>query len=183
MSSYRFEKNFFEDGYNIYDEKNNKVGTAELDFFSDGYTLYDNKGKKIGTADRNFFTDGFTIYDKKGKKLGRANHNFWTDGYTMEDNHGNKIADTEPEYCYIATCVYGSYDCPEVWTLRRFRDYYLYKHFLGKLFIKFYYTTSPTLVKLFGKTTWFKSLGKKSLDKFVKRLNEKGYDNSKYSDK
>lgn len=25
--------------------------------------------------------------------------------------------------CYVATCVYGSYDCPEVWTLRRFRDY------------------------------------------------------------
>ena len=25
--------------------------------------------------------------------------------------------------CYIATCVYGSYDCPQVLTLRRFRDY------------------------------------------------------------
>ena len=25
--------------------------------------------------------------------------------------------------CYVATAVYGSYDCPEVWTLRRFRDY------------------------------------------------------------
>ena len=24
--------------------------------------------------------------------------------------------------CYIATCVYGSYDCPQVQTLRRFRD-------------------------------------------------------------
>ena len=24
--------------------------------------------------------------------------------------------------CYVATSVYGSYDCPEVWTLRRFRD-------------------------------------------------------------
>ena len=24
--------------------------------------------------------------------------------------------------CYVATCVYGSYDCPEVWVLRRFRD-------------------------------------------------------------
>ena len=24
--------------------------------------------------------------------------------------------------CYVATCVYGSYDCPEVWILRRFRD-------------------------------------------------------------
>ena len=24
--------------------------------------------------------------------------------------------------CYVATAVYGSYDCPEIWTLRRFRD-------------------------------------------------------------
>ena len=24
--------------------------------------------------------------------------------------------------CYIATCVYENYDCPQVWTLRRFRD-------------------------------------------------------------
>ena len=56
----------------------------------------------------------------------------------------------EREHCYIATCVYGSYNCPEVWTLRRFRDYYLYKHFFGKLFIKIYYKISPVIVKLFG---------------------------------
>ena len=36
--------------------------------------------------------------------------------------------------CYIATCVYNSYDCPEVWTLRRFRDEYLEKYYLGRLF-------------------------------------------------
>ena len=24
--------------------------------------------------------------------------------------------------CYVATAVYGSYDCPQVWTLRRYRD-------------------------------------------------------------
>ena len=31
--------------------------------------------------------------------------------------------------CYIATCVYGSYDCPQVWTLRRFRTACLAKTF------------------------------------------------------
>ena len=34
--------------------------------------------------------------------------------------------------CYIATCVYGSYDCPEVWTLRRFRDCTLEKTWYGR---------------------------------------------------
>ncbi len=53
--------------------------------------------------------------------------------------------------CYIATYVYGSYDCPQVWTLRRFRDYTLHKTWCGRLFIKCYYTISPALVKLFEK--------------------------------
>ena len=30
--------------------------------------------------------------------------------------------------CYVATAVYGSYDCPQVWTLRRYRDYTPQKH-------------------------------------------------------
>ena len=180
--SYRFEKSFFTDDFIIYNENNKKVGSAELNFFSDGYTLYNTQGKKIGTADRNFFGDGFTIYDKRGKKVGKADHNFWTDGYTMYDTKGNKIADADPEYCYIATCVYGSYDCPEVWTLRKFRDNYLYKHSLGKIFIKIYYTISPILVKLFGNTKLFKTTWRKLLNKFVKSLNKKGYDDSPYED-
>lgn len=85
--------------------------------------------------------------------------------------------------CYIATCVYGSYDCPSVWTLRRFRDDILDKSFLGRLFIRCYYATSPFIVKLFGKTKLFHHFWKKHLDILVKYLNEKGLDNTKYEDK
>ncbi len=60
--------------------------------------------------------------------------------------------------CYIATAVYGSYDCPQVWTLRRFRDYTLAKTWYGRVFIKTYYAISPTLVKWFGHTQWFKRM-------------------------
>ena len=52
--------------------------------------------------------------------------------------------------CYIATCVYGSYDCPEVWTLRRYRDYCLGSSWYGRLFIKCYYAISPQIVKIVG---------------------------------
>ena len=41
--------------------------------------------------------------------------------------------------CYVATAVYGSYDCPEVWTLRRYRDYSLAETWYGRAFIKLYY--------------------------------------------
>lgn len=85
--------------------------------------------------------------------------------------------------CYIATAVYGSYDCPEVWTLRRFRDYYLAVSWVGCLFIKVYYTVSPALVKIFGKRSWFRYFWKNILDKMVHILNEKGYKNSPYEDK
>ena len=62
--------------------------------------------------------------------------------------------------CYIATCVYGSYDCPEVWTLRRFRDDTLSKTCLGRLFIRVYYAISPTIIKWFGHTKWFQMFWK-----------------------
>ena len=84
--------------------------------------------------------------------------------------------------CYIATCVYGSYDCPPVWTLRRYRDNKLAKSYFGKIFIKFYYATSPTLVKWFGNTRWFKLLWKKYLDKMVSALREDGYEDTPYQD-
>ena len=84
--------------------------------------------------------------------------------------------------CYIATCVYESYDCPEVWCLRRYRDYYLKNHFFGRMFIKIYYSTSPTFVKLFGKTKWFNKIFKPFLDRKIEKLIEKGYSTSPYDD-
>lgn len=85
--------------------------------------------------------------------------------------------------CYIATCVYGSYDCPEVWTLRRFRDNNLKKTLIGRVFIKFYYATSPLLVKLLGNCSWFKKGGKVILDKVVESLIQNGINNTVYTDK
>lgn len=85
--------------------------------------------------------------------------------------------------CYIATCVYGSYDCQEVWTLRRFRDSILNRNAIGRIFIRFYYTVSPKLVKYFGSTKLFKAIWKLFLDKLVYKLNEKGVANTRYYDK
>lgn len=89
----------------------------------------------------------------------------------------------EKNGCYIATCVYGSYDCPEVWTLRRFRDYTLEETWYGRLFIKCYYAISPTIVKWFGNADWFKTFWKKKLDKMVSDLNSKGIEDTSYTDK
>ena len=85
--------------------------------------------------------------------------------------------------CYIATCVYGSYDCPQVWTLRRYRDDTLGSTWYGRLFIRTYYAISPTLVKWFGKTNWFKKLWKCKLDRMVAKLQNNGVEDTPYEDK
>lgn len=85
--------------------------------------------------------------------------------------------------CYVATAVYGSYDCPEVWTLRRFRDDTLAETWFGRAFIRTYYAISPVLVKWFGNSKWFKNMWKPTLDKMVKKLNNAGVDNTAYNDK
>ena len=91
--------------------------------------------------------------------------------------------DQEPSGgCYIATSVYGSYDCPEVWTLRRFRDNVLVKTWLGRAFVKTYYAVSPTLVEWFGDTNWFQNIWRAVLDVFVDILNGFGFENTPYHD-
>ena len=84
--------------------------------------------------------------------------------------------------CYVATAVYGSYDCPQVWTLRRYRDYTLAETWYGRAFIRVYYAVSPTLVKWFGHTEWFKRLWKPRLDNMVAQLNQQGVEDTPYED-
>lgn len=110
-------------------------------------------------------------------------------GYRERYNHRRKMG-YDPQKarrmaksgCYIATSVYGSYDCPEVWTLRRFRDNKLATNLFGRVFIRVYYFISPTLVRLFGKKIWFQNFWKKRLDKFVENLNNEGVSNKPYTD-
>lgn len=103
--------------------------------------------------------------------------------FQKADNSRKNVSSKSGGGCYVATAVYGSYDCPEVWTLRRYRDNTLAKTWYGRAFIRTYYAISPTLVKWFGNTTWFKKLWKGKLDCMVKTLQENGYDSTPYVDR
>lgn len=76
-----------------------------------------------------------------------------------------------PGGCYIATAVYGSYDCPEVLVLRQYRDEVLSKSWYGRLFIHTYYTISPHIAKRLSRKSSITKFIKKKLDKFVSKLN------------
>lgn len=186
----RSEPNLF-GGYTHYDEKGHKTGRSEPNPFG-GYTNYDANGKKIGHSDRGVF-GGLTHYDNKGHRVGRSYPGVFG-SYTHYDEKGKRIGSSDPKGlggyrnsnntggCYIATCVYGSYDCPEVRTLRRFRDGVLKKSLPGRLFIRVYYALSPMLVRRFGETGWFRTFWGKKLDRLVHRLQEKGILDTPYED-
>ena len=103
--------------------------------------------------------------------------------------YASKIKKYDPCYtvpqkggCYVASCVYGSYDCPQVWTLRRFRDETLAVTLWGRAFVRAYYAVSPVVVRIFGNTRWFKKAWKKRLDKLVANLKAKGVKDTPYRD-
>ena len=84
--------------------------------------------------------------------------------------------------CYIATAVYGSYDCPQLWTLRRYRDNVLAASISGRFFIRIYYTISPFLVRQFSSSKWFIRLCRNQLDAFVQKLQNRGCADTPYTD-
>ena len=85
--------------------------------------------------------------------------------------------------CYIATAVYSSYDCPEVWVLRRYRDNILSNTWYGRLFIKLYYSISPTIVRCSKSKVWINKIWKNRLDRFVNKLKKMGFQDTPYFDK
>ncbi|MBR6314780.1 MAG: hypothetical protein IKR49_09135 [Clostridia bacterium] len=182
----------FGNGYTHYDEKGNKIGRSEPNIFDDGFTDYDAKGNKVGTSVPNLFTDGYTHYDDNGHKVASTQKNLMT-GYSHYDQNGKKLGESTPNLlddgythsdgCYIATCVYGSYDCPQVWTLRRFRDDTLKRTAPGRAFVRCYYALSPTLVREFGETAVFRALWRSALDRLVRRLHKNGVADTRYEDR
>jgi hypothetical protein len=82
-------------------------------------------------------------------------------------------APTQPakkEGCYIATAVYGSYDAPQVLTLRRFRDDVLAHSVLGRWFIRTYYRLSPPIAERLKDAKMINGWVRSILDRIVSKL-------------
>lgn len=109
-------------------------------------------------------------------------------GSDLKNKILNKIAEVDPAFankhsrenifggngpCFIATAVYGSYYCSEVVVLRKWRDGYLSKSFIGRSFIRFYYFIGPILAKQVIKSKFVANGVKNGLDWFVSYLKDK----------
>ena len=106
----------------------------------------------------------------------------YDEGYetARRNSRRSSTSGSSSDGCYIATAVYGSYDCPEVWTLRRFRDEVLRASVLGRLFIRGYYAVSPGLAKHLGSKPLFQKPVKMALDSFVSHLKKAGFRDTPY---
>ena len=118
-------------------------------------------------------------YEREKSQIGAQLNSLYNSAF------GTNTAGRQPNTkkgCYVATCVYGSYDCPQVWTLRRYRDLYLSKTWYGRCFIELYYSISPFIVKCFGNKEWFRKPIRGVLDKVVIRLKESDISDIYYTD-
>ena len=106
----------------------------------------------------------------------------YDEGYetARRNSRRSSTSGSSSDGCYIATAVYGSYDCPEVWMLRRFRDEVLRASVLGRLFIRGYYAVSPGLARHLGSKPLFQKPVKMALDSFVSNLNKAGFRDTPY---
>ncbi|MBC9927405.1 CFI-box-CTERM domain-containing protein [Leucobacter sp. cx-169] len=72
--------------------------------------------------------------------------------------------------CYIATAVYGSYEAPEVLSLRAFRDQHLLTNASGRLLVRIYYCISPSLASLLHNRSALNKAARRFLDGIVRRI-------------
>lgn len=169
---------------NVIEEKyQGKYSTLSVESWKDGIEVFQAYTKHLSIF---LNVSGIQeIIDEWGEKIKKYDPSYETP-QIREKTHlftSSSATNTSSSGCYVATAVYGSYDCPEVWTLRRFRDYTLDETWYGRMFIKIYYALSPTFVKYFGNAEMFKSCGRKILDRWVEKLNNNGYNNTPYKDK
>ena len=102
------------------------------------------------------------------------------------DRHGQKSQPEQPDVgaakgnCYVATAVYGSYGCPEVWVLRRFRDQTLVGTRGGRMMVRMYYGVSPVAVRFGG--SLLQRVARRPLTFLVRALRRRGVADTPYVD-
>lgn len=171
--------------------RNGPVKASDLIRNIDGIATPKTAGALLGRAVGRGLLSSPPFVEKGGKSYAGPDFDWWaykrgepqTPASKSVSQQKTSTGTSSSGGCYIATAVYGSYDCPEVWTLRRYRDYELAQSISGRLFIKLYYAISPKVVAVAGNAVWFQDLVKPRLDSMVARLQSRGYESTPYRDR
>jgi hypothetical protein len=76
---------------------------------------------------------------------------FTNPSFMHEPTEATTSSPQKASNCFIAAAVYGDENAPELELLRNFRDLYLLKRFVGRLFVSLYVTFSPLLANVIKK--------------------------------
>lgn len=88
------------------DDHGNYTGTSRPTL-GGRYVDYDKDGNVVGHTSE--FGGSLVHYDKDGNITGRSIKGLSENSYYHTDNSPHIV-----DACYVATCVYGSYDCPHM---------------------------------------------------------------------
>ena len=78
----------------------------------------------------------------------------------MEPGNTTNLDPYSPEGCFIATAAYGTETHQRIDILRDFRDDYMKKNMLGRLFVKNYYRFSPPVADFIAKRKYLQTATK-----------------------
>ncbi|MDX6694129.1 MAG: uncharacterized protein QOF02_1732 [Blastocatellia bacterium] len=78
--------------------------------------------------------------------------------------------ETKDRRCFVATAVFETDDCPELDSLRKFRDQRLLTNPTGRAFVNFYYLSGPHLARAVSRSPRAKLLIKNLLKSVCRRL-------------
>jgi hypothetical protein len=116
---------------------------------------------------------------QRGWSTSKTIYEDWTPG--QQGEFTNMIENDLKEKrsgCYVATAVYGTYDCRELWVLRRFRDETLAASRVGQRLISLYYAASPIAVRYGGRP--LRAILRRPLNMLVRFLVARGMSDSPY---
>ncbi|MDG5816260.1 VRR-NUC domain-containing protein [Chitinispirillales bacterium ANBcel5] len=104
------------------------------------------------------------VTKKDRQKIVRVNRNNYGGSSISIDTTPHQHEKREKSGCFVATVVYGSYECEQVVQLRQFRDQVLLRSFLGRAFVRVYYSRGPALASIVERSGILKLMSRIGFD-------------------
>lgn len=134
--------NVKEDSVNITVTIRNSTGWNDTRWHNFSLGVNESKTDNVSWSTTGLAEGNYTIYVNASTPI----DNNWSN-----NNRSREIfaaLENSPSPCFIATAAYGTPLHDDIDVLRDFRDEYLMTNPFGRLFVKIYYTTSPTIAEV-----------------------------------
>lgn len=69
----------------------------------------------------------------------------------------------DDKHCFISTAAFGSESAPEVEVFRKFRNQFMLDNYLGRKFVKVYYSASPPIAEFISQSDYLRAIARMGL--------------------